>query len=87
MSDIIIHIPDKPIDPGFLAQLEKFLTRYEATLDKDAWNILKQSQSKQENEKRLSLEEFIKETEAFSKRVGPQKTDSTDLIREDRDSR
>lgn len=37
--------------------------------------------------RKLSLEEFRQKAAQFRKEVGPQKTNSADLIREDRDSR
>ncbi len=37
------------------------------------------------HERKLSLEEFRKKAADFRKEVGPQKTNSADLIREDRE--
>ncbi len=43
--------------------------------------------SKSFQNQKLSLEEFLQKAAEFRKEVGPQKTNSADLIREDRDSR
>ncbi len=79
MSELLI----KEIDENVLNHLQEQAMMHGQSVEEYAKDMLI---SKTEG-KRISKEEFIKFANEFRKKVGPQKSDSTQLIREDRDNR
>ncbi len=82
MGDILIKNIDKDVFEYLVNRAES----HGATVEEEAKEILIQSAGAK-NKKRMSKEEFAQWADEFSRRVGPQRTDSTQLIREDRNSR
>ncbi len=73
----------KDIDEEIVQRLKHRAIFHGVTVEEEAKDILTQTIGY----KRLSREEFIQKATELREMAGPQKTDSIDLIREDRDSR
>ncbi len=73
----------KDIDEETVQRLKHRAIFHGVTLEEEAKDIL----TRTIGHKKLSRDEFIQKAEELRKMAGPQKTDSVDLIREDRDSR
>lgn len=80
MSDLLI----KDIDENIIKKLTSFAEIYGKSVEDYAKDLLVE---KVNIPKRMNRDEFRKYAEAFREKVGPQKTDSAILIREDRDNR
>ncbi len=80
MGDILI----RDVDEQVIQNLSNRAAAQGTSMEEYAKEILT---SKVGSQKRLTRQELIRKADEFRKRVGPQKTDSTDLIREDRDNR
>ncbi len=76
MTDFLI----RNLDPHVLDQLKKRAEQHGRSLQAEVHDTLKRSV-------RLSKAESIARAEAFRNQLPVSTTDSTDLIREDRDSR
>ncbi len=93
MTEITVHIQTgKPkIDQEFFEHLNELAEQYGLHVEKkNDQEIDVQSQenimSHKEGVRKQVLDEFIREADAFAKRVGPQTIDSADIIREERDN-
>jgi plasmid stability protein len=80
MSDLLI----KDIDEEVVKELSENALKFGKSIEDYAKALLVE---KVTPSKKMSKEELFKFAEEFRKKVGPQKTDSTLLIREDRDNR
>lgn len=74
------------VDPLFLEQLEEFAEKFGLQLSYRSKLSINQMREFLDMTP-LNREEFIKETETFSKEIGPIKSDCAQDIREIRDSR
>jgi len=83
MNEITLRVfsNQRTIDPVFLQNLESFVEQH-------GYHVAEERHFSAEDDlDSINLQEFLRETEAFSKRVGPIASDSADDIRELRDSR
>ncbi len=80
MSDLIL----RDVDEYLIQKLTAQATAQGTSVEEYAKTVLT---SQTPPPKRLSRAELVRKADEFRKKVGPQKTDSTQLIREDRDSR
>lgn len=71
------------LDDELLKRLTILADLHGVSLEEEAKKLLEQSVMR----RKTSREDMIKRINEFRKRIGPQKTDSVDLIREDRDNR
>lgn len=69
---------EKQIDPNFVQSLESIALQY-------GYQAAQESASEEDSNEEFDMNGFIRDADAFSKRIGPHPIDSADLIREDRD--
>ncbi len=85
---IVLEVPDEIYDP-----LAKTAQAENRKIEDIAIELLTAAATRQAtalnpiSRRKLSMEEFRHSTEAIRNRMPPQKSDSTDLIRQDRESR
>ena len=77
MPDVLV----RNLTPDAIEELRGAAKRSGRSLQAELKRILEE-----EAESRRKRREFIEMAEDLSRRIGPQTTDSTELIREDRDS-
>jgi len=73
----------KNIDNELLEQIKQNAELHGVSLEEEAKFLLDQAIDRKKGDR----EEIVKWANDFRKKVGPQKSDSVDLIREDRDGR
>lgn len=79
MGELLI----KNIDNELLEQIKQNAELHGVSLEEEAKFLLDQAIDRKKGDR----EEIVKWANDFRKKVGPQKSDSVDLIREDRDGR
>lgn len=85
MNEVTVRFVSKrnPFDARFLTRLDKIAEEFDASIAEESREAILNEQPPED--KASKLEEFIRWSEENRKRIGPQKTDSVDLIREERD--
>lgn len=80
MSQILV----RDLDPEVVNHLRKRAERHRRSLQAEVRLILEEAAREST---RPSIEELVRRADQIRARSGPQRTDSVDIIREDRDSR
>jgi plasmid stability protein len=78
MAQILI----RDLDPKTVEQLKELAKRNRRSLEAEVRRILEDAAKR---ERRLTVEELLKIADSIREASGPQSSDSTELIREDRE--
>ncbi len=85
MTEITVRFQtdEQIIDPDFFNSLNHLAEKYGLRVKENTQSMIDPVDKRQ----KLSHEEFVRKADEISRRIGPVKSDSTDDIRELRDSR
>ena len=77
------HTDQNQIDPAFFDTLNTMAQQFGLHIEENAQQVIDPTPQR----RKLNHEEFVRKAEEISRRIGPVKSDSTDDIRELRNSR